>query len=102
MSRKHVLTAYAYDKRGKLLAVGHNSYTKSHPLQKHFAELEGKPNGIFLHAEIAALIKCGDKIPYKLSIERYYMDGTPALAAPCKICRAAIKAFGVTKIEYTI
>lgn len=28
---QHVVTAYIYDKRGRMLSMGRNSYTKTHP-----------------------------------------------------------------------
>jgi len=40
------LTATLYDKRGRKLAVGTNSYTKTHPLQGKFAVEAGKPGAI--------------------------------------------------------
>lgn len=102
MSRKHVIKASVYDKRGNLIGEAFNSYVKSHPLQAHFAKLAGKPDAVYLHAEIAALLKCGEKKPHSIFIERYSMDGRPALAAPCKICMRAIKHFGIQQITYTV
>lgn len=99
---RHKLTAYCYDKRGRLIASASNDYSRTHPLQKHFAELVGRPEAIYLHAEIAALVRCGGKKPYTISIERYLKDGTPALAKPCSICERAIKAFGIKRVIYTM
>ena len=98
---KHHLTAYCYDKRGRLIASASNSYGKTHPLQKHFAMLAGKPEAIYLHAEIAALLRCNDRPIHTIRIERYRKDGAPANAKPCCICRLAIQAFGVVNITHT-
>ena len=101
MRHKHTITAHVYDKRGILLAVATNSYTKTHPLQKYFAEKVGHPHREFLHAEIAALLKCKDKEPHSIFISRFNNNGFPMLAKPCPICMEAIKAFGIVKIGYT-
>jgi tRNA(Arg) A34 adenosine deaminase TadA len=98
----HKLQATCYDKLGRVISVGANNYTKTHPVQSHFAKLAKVPEKIYLHAEIAALLNCKDKKPYSIFIERYTKSGAPALAAPCPACLAAIKAWGISKISYTI
>lgn len=83
------------------MSVGTNSYRKTSTVQKHFAILAGLPHKEYLHSEILALQRCKDKTPYRITIERYTNDGEPALAAPCPVCRIAIKTYGVSVIEYT-
>ena len=96
------LSAALYDKRGRILAVGTNSYSKSHPLQGKFAVEAGKPDAIFLHAEIDALRRCKDWSSIrKIVIERYDINGNPKLAKPCKVCQHAIESIGIPEIEYT-
>ena len=96
------LTATLYDKRGRVLATGTNSYTKSHPLQGKFAEEAGKPDAIFLHAEIDALRKCKDwSLIRKIKVERYDAKGQPRLAKPCRVCQHAIDTVGIPEVEYT-
>lgn len=95
------LTAKVYDRKGTLIAQATNSYTKTHPLMLHFGKQVGITYKVFLHAELASLLKCGDKVPYKLVVERYTKAGLPALAKPCAICERAIKAWGVKRVEYT-
>jgi tRNA(Arg) A34 adenosine deaminase TadA len=98
---RHLLKATVRDKRGRILAIAHNSYAKTHPLQDHFAQLCGMKERPYLHAEIAALLKCKGVVPYSIHVERYKKDGTPALAAPCPICAKAIKAWGVKHTTFT-
>ena len=98
---KHRLTAFAFDKRGRLIAQAENNYTKSHPVQAHFAKLVGEPDKIYLHAEIAVLLKCGDVVPHTLQVIRYYKSGKPALARPCAVCQAAIKSWGVKQVLWS-
>lgn len=101
MSKKRFeLTAFTYDKRGRLLSVGRNSYIKTHSLQAHFAKKAGRPQAIYVHAELAALMKARQQV-YKLVVVRYNKDGSPGNAKPCEICQLAIKAFGVKEVEHT-
>ena len=48
----HSLTAIIKDKRGNVLAIGKNSYTKTHPYQAKCAREVGLPEKIYLHAEL--------------------------------------------------
>ena len=96
------IKATSYDKRGKILSVGHNSYIKTHPKMYEYALKMNQPYKIFLHAEIAALIKIRNGEPFKIFIERYGKNGEPKLAAPCPICLEAIRQAGIQRIEYTI
>lgn len=99
---RHRIKASVFDKRGTLISQAVNSYEKSHPLQAHFARLCGKPDSIYLHAELAALLKCGLKRPHSIFVERYKKDGTPGMARPCIICQAALRHWGVKHIQYTV
>lgn len=89
------------DKKGKVLGQGSNSYTKSHPIQAHYAELVGLEDKIFLHAEMAAMVRCRGGEPHKIYIARVDSEGEPMYAAPCPICSMAIKAAGIVSVEYT-
>lgn len=100
MSRKYDITALAYDRKGRLLSVGRNSYVKTHPLQAKFAKEAGKKDAIYLHAELSALLKSRAKV-YKLIVLRYDKHGNPAIAKPCASCQLAIKHFGVKYVEHT-
>ena len=52
------MTAILYDKRGRVLSIGKNSYVKTHPLQARYATQVGEPSKVFLHAEVDAIVKC--------------------------------------------
>lgn len=101
MSRKVEITALAYDKRGKLLSVGRNSYIKTHPLQQRFARKARQHDRVFLHAEVDALIKARGQHVHRLVVVRLDKDNRPALAKPCECCQLAIKHFGVRHVEHT-
>lgn len=100
-NKRFAITAKCYDKRGRLLSTGKNSYKKTHPIQSHFAKIANLPEKIYLHAEVDALLKAGDKKVHKIIVERFDVNGNPANAEPCPVCKAAIKSWGVQYVEYT-
>lgn len=101
MSKGQRVEAYAYAKNGRLLAVGRNSYTKTHPEQARCAEIAGQPKKQYLHAEIDALVKAKSQV-YKLFIVRYGKRvGETRLAKPCPVCEIAINNHQVKLVEYT-
>lgn len=94
------MLAKTYDKQGKLLSVAKNSYTKTHTLQAEYGRRTGRESAIYLHAEIAALLKARGKV-HKIEILRLTADGKPAIAKPCPACSLAIAEFGVSEIVFT-
>jgi len=96
------ITATVYDKRGRVLSTGINSAIKTHPEQSRLASIAGLPQKVYLHAEIAALIRVRYGVPYRIMIERYGKQGEPRLAKPCLICELAIQQAGIRRIEYTV
>lgn len=102
MCNKHDITAVIYDKRGRTLSIGQNSYVKTHPIMARYSRSMGEPYKQFLHAEVAAIIKCRDlKKAHKIFVSRYNKAGELVLAKPCPICMTAIKAAGIKHIEHT-
>lgn len=100
--KKFDIKATIYDKKGRILSEGQNSYWKSHPLQGKLAKAAGRPEAIYLHAEIAALIKIKDwRKAHKIKVERYDVHGSPLIAKPCPICQAALLKAGIEVIEHT-
>lgn len=98
---QQVVSAFIYDKRGRLLSSGQNSYVKTHPLQARIAAEVGEPHKVYLHAEIAALLKCDWKKAHKILVTRYGKQGKPMLARPCKVCHQAIGMTSIKVVEYT-
>jgi|AGFT01.1.fsa_nt_gi Cytidine and deoxycytidylate deaminase zinc-binding region. len=99
--RRFRVIARALDKKGRVISTKTNSYTLSHPVQKHFAVMAGRPEAIFVHAEIAALVAAKGKEVHTLLIARVDNNGNPITAAPCEICSIAIKKFGIKEIIHT-
>lgn len=100
MTTKYAITAMTYNKRGKLLSVGHNSYEKTHPLQAKLGKKSGRPAAIYLHAEVAALLRSREKV-HKIVVFRYDKKGRPVNSKPCPSCQLAIKMFGVKVVQHT-
>ena len=96
------ITAIIYDKRGKVLSIGKNSYVKTHPLQNLHACKVGLPEKQFLHAEIHAIARCKklDKA-HKIVVIRFDKEGLEKNATPCPVCQSAIEAAGISIVEHT-
>lgn len=102
MGCKQNITALIYDKRGRLISIGKNSYVKTHPMQAKFANQVGLEHKQFLHAEIAALVRLKDwSKAHKIVVTRYGKNGEPVLAKPCPVCERAINQAGIKHIEHT-
>lgn len=102
MTKKQDITAIIKDKRGRVLSIGKNSYTKSHTLMHTHANKVGLPHKIFLHAEADAVIKCKDlSKAYKIEVYRFNNEGKPLLAKPCVVCESLLKSTPIKIIEHT-
>ncbi len=96
------MTAIIYDKRGRVLSIGKNSYVKTHPLQHHHACKVGLPDKQFLHAEIHAISRCRNlERAHRIVVSRFDKQGKPKNAKPCPVCESAILAAGIKNVEHT-
>ena len=86
--------------KNKVIVSATNLETKSHPLQAKFAERVGLGEKIYLHAEIAALVKCRDEADTVI-VARINPQGKLRMARPCPICQLALKEAGITHVHYT-
>ena len=100
---KQNITAIIYDKRGRVISFGKNSYIKTHPLQALYAEKNGCPEKIYLHAEMDAIIRCQDlSKAHRILVTRISTAGNYMNAKPCKICADAISSLtGIKIIDHT-
>ncbi len=98
---KYRVAAACYDKKGRVISYGTNSYTKTHPKQLQYAREAGCESKQFLHAEIAALVKCRGTKPYKIKIIRVNKKGELRNAKPCPLCDLGIRAAGIRLVEYS-
>ena len=102
MNTRQDITAIIYDKRGRVLSIGKNSYIKTHPMMADLAHKCGDPHKVFLHAEVAAIVRCPDLTKaYRMLVTRYGKDGAEKLAKPCKICATAIESTPIKIVEHT-
>lgn len=101
--KRYSFTATCYDRRGRIIGYGENNYNKTHPLMNQINLRIGgnKKLRSQLHAEVLALLRCGDKKPWRIFVQRYTCAGTPSDAHPCPICMEAIRMWGVRYLEYT-
>ena len=102
MKKRHAITAIIYDKRGRVLSIGQNSYTDSIRLQRKHATKVGLPEKKFNHAEVVSVAKCRDlSKAHTIKVFRYNSQGLPVNAKPCPICMDIIKEVNIKKIEWT-
>ena len=96
------ITAVIYDKKGRVLSIGKNSYVKTHPKQARHAHKVGLPEKIFLHAEMDAIIRCRDLwSARKILVTRVTRNGKYGNAKPCPVCQSAIEEAGIRQVEWT-
>jgi len=86
--------------KSKVVVTATNLERKSHPIQAKFAERVGLHEKIFLHAEIAALVKCKEECD-TIVVARVNPQGKIRMAKPCPICELALKEAGIQNIYYT-
>ncbi len=66
------------------------------------ADAVGMSARIYLHAEIAALVKIKDwSKAYKLVVTRFNSKGIPVMAKPCPCCQHIIKETAIQIVEHT-
>lgn len=103
MCKKHHVTAIIFDKRGRPLSIGQNSYSKSHTVMARHANKVGLPEKIYLHAEAHSIIKCRDlNKAHKIAVFRYNKQGKPVNAKPCPVCMSLIRETGIKEITWTM
>jgi len=96
------IVAVAYDKRGRELAVGVNSYSKTHPLMAKFSASTENPHRVYLHAELVALLKGSKRGKvHHIHVVRIKRNGSSGLAKPCSSCSLALKDFGVKSVTWS-
>lgn len=87
-------------KKNRVIATAVNLEKKSHPLQARFADRVGLSPKIFLHSEIAALIKAREDAD-TIVVARVNPQDKLRNSCPCKICTLAIEEAGIENIWYS-
>ena len=102
MAKDYAMSAMVYDRKGKLLSIGQNSYIKTHPLMAKTGKKVGEEHKIYLHAEVAAIIRIKDwSKAHRIVVTRFNKAGNPVNASPCPICMDIIRRTGIKVIEHT-
>ena len=103
MTKRQDITAIIKDKRGRILSIGKNSYSKTHPMMLLHGNKTGITHKETLHAEVAAIVRCKDLSKAKsIHVYRYSSKGQPLTAKPCPICQSAIDAAGIKMVYFTV
>lgn len=99
---KQKVAAIITDKRGIPLASATNLAKKTHPKQAYFAWLVGERDKVYLHAEMAALIRNKSEDARYLHVLRLGRDEKIRMAKPCAVCMEGILADGdITDVFYS-
>ena len=86
--------------RSRVVMAATNLENKSHPVQARFANKAGLREKIYLHAEIAALIKCKEQAD-SIVVARVNCFNDLRMAKPCPICQLALREAGINKVYYS-
>ena len=90
-------------KKNEVISIATNHDCKSHPIQARWAEKVGLREKIFLHAEIAALIKARDDADKIIVVRLGGHSGNELRQArPCPICEAYLRHSGITDVYYSV
>jgi tRNA(Arg) A34 adenosine deaminase TadA len=101
-NKKQNICAIITDRRGNILSIGTNSYSKSSPFQKMYADKVGEINKIFNHAEIDAIKKLPySSKPYNLFVARIDKKGNSLPCYPCEICLLALRDTKIQNVYHT-
>ena len=91
--------------KGKVLTTAVNQERKSHPIQARIARSVGHPRIVFLHAEVAALLKLRHRqAASTVIVARLGGVGASELrmSRPCPVCEAYLRQHGVKDVYYSV
>src|SRR3546814_11374162 len=80
VSKRQAVTAVAYDKSGRVISIGRNSYINTHPLQAKYANKSGNPDAIYIHSELDAIIRSRGSPLHSLFVSLYIIFFTFSFA----------------------
>lgn len=101
MNARQQHTAIAYDKRGRVISIGKNSYCRTHPLQAKYASKSGNADKVYIHAEIDALVRAKSRKIHSIFVSRLDAHGNYVLSKPCASCMLALADFNISIIGHT-
>ncbi len=101
-SRKKV-GAVLYNSRRRVITTAVNNDYKSHPRQAWWAQRVGLDEKIYLHAEMACLIKAREAADTIVVVRLGGHDGNSLRQArPCPVCEPALRYAGIKHVYYSV
>ena len=101
-SRKKV-GAVLYNSKKRVIATAVNNDYKSHPRQAWWAHRVGLEEKIYLHAEMACLIRAREDADTIVVVRLGGHDGKSLRQArPCPICEPALRYAGIKHVYYSV
>ena len=101
-SRKKV-GAVLYNSKRRVITTAVNNDYKSHPRQAWWAQRVGLSEKIYLHAEMACLIKAREDADTIVVVRLGGYDGKSLRQSrPCKICEPALRYAGIKHVYYSV
>ena len=99
-NKKQRIYSIITDRKGRILASGSNSYTRSHPRMAYYSAKFNDFNKIYLHSEISSLIKL-TRQGHSIYVARVDKKGNPLPCSPCRICALALKDAKIQNVYHT-
>jgi len=100
--QRQTITSMIFDKRGKVLSIGKNSYIHSCKLQRYHANKVGKPEKIYTHSEVDAISRCVNlNKAHRILVVRIGVKGEYLLSKPCDVCMSAIEATPIRIVQWS-
>ncbi len=101
-SRKKV-GAVLYNSKRRVITTAVNNDYKSHPRQAWWAQRVGLDEKIYLHAEMACLIKAREAADTIVVVRLGGHDGKSLRnSKPCPICEPALRYAGIKHVYYSV
>lgn len=95
--------AMVLDKRNRVISSSANSYVKTSPRAFKAASKVGRPEAVYLHAEMRALYLDKRRKGVKLIVVRVGAKGESLYSEPCSICKTILQDFpNIKTIEYSV
>ena len=95
--------AVLYNSKRRVITTAVNNDYKSHPRQAWWAQRAGLDEKIYLHAEMACLIKAREAADTIVVVRLGGHDGKSLRQAkPCKICEPALRYAGIKHVYYSV
>ncbi len=101
-SRKKV-GAVLYNSKRRVITTAVNNDYKSHPRQAWWAQRVGLDEKIYLHAEMACLIKAREAADTIVVVRLGGHDGKSLRQSrPCPVCEPALRYAGIKHVYYSV